>query len=163
QAAGGEIGLHGIDAWFESSLGRDESQRISQFSGKSGVGVRMHWLYRNERTPEVLEDAGFPYDSTFGYNETVGYRAGTSQVFKPLKVKELLELPMHVMDTALFYPSYLDLSVPRARQHVRFVLDNADRFGGTLTINWHDRSISPERLWGGFYEWLLDELTRKGA
>ena len=30
----------------------------------------------------TLEKAGFSYDSTVGYNETIGYRAGTAQVFK---------------------------------------------------------------------------------
>jgi len=30
-----------------------------------------------------------------------------------------------------------------------------------LTINWHDRSIAPERLWGDFYLDLLDELKRR--
>ena len=44
------------------------------------------------------------YDSTIGYNETVGYRAGTTQPYRPLAASRLLELPLHVMDTALFYP-----------------------------------------------------------
>ena len=48
-----------------------------------------------------------------GYNETVGYRAGTTQAYKPLEASRLLELPLHVMDTALFYPAYLGLSPAR--------------------------------------------------
>ncbi len=32
-----------------------------------------------------------------------------------------------------------------------------------MTINWHDRSIAPERLWDGFYLDLLDELKRRDA
>ena len=54
------------------------------------------------------------YDSTVGYNETIGYRAGTSQVFKHPDVDHLLELPLHIMDTALFYPSYMNLSDDQA-------------------------------------------------
>jgi hypothetical protein len=30
-------------------------------------------------------------------------------------------------------------------------------------INWHDRSIAPERLWERFYLKLLDELKSRGA
>ena len=41
----------------------------------------MHWLYFGDDSPKTLEAAGFDYDSTCGYNDAVGYRAGTSQVF----------------------------------------------------------------------------------
>ncbi len=30
-----------------------------------------------------------------------------------------------------------------------------------LTINWHDRSLAPERLWGDFYARLLGRLQEK--
>ncbi len=70
---------------------------------------------------------------------------------------------MHVMDTALFYPSYLNLSPGQAEETIRPLIDNAVRFGGVLTINWHDRSIAPERLWDGSYMKLLDELKSRNA
>ena len=41
--------------------------------------------------------------------------------------------------------------------------DNVSYFGGILTVNWHDRSLAPERLWGGTYHDLLDRLERRGA
>ncbi len=160
---GCEIGLHGLDAWCKSERGRQEATRISEVSGDAEVGVRMHWLYRDERTPKVLEEAGFAYDSTVGYNETVGYLAGTNQVFKPLQAAHILELPLHVMDTAMFYPDYLDLSEDQAWQRLVPFFDHASRNGGVFTVNWHDRSISPERLWGDFYVRLLDELTARGV
>jgi hypothetical protein len=162
-SAGREIGLHGIDAWFDSSSGRTELNRIAATTRTADVGVRMHWLYFNEKSPSVLEDAGFSYDSTVGYNECVGYRAGTGQAFKPLGVSTLLELPMHVMDTALFYPSRMNSSSAEAETLVNELVENAARFGGVLTINWHDRSIAPERLWDVFYVKLLKELKGKGA
>ena len=64
-------------------------------------------------------------------------------MYKPLDATRLLELPLHVMDTALFYPSYRNLSPQQARMQLRQMVDNAVHFGGTLTINWHDRSIAP--------------------
>ena len=104
-AAGCEVGLHGIDAWLDSSRGREELEEIRRLTGVSEIGVRMHWLYYDQQSPVALEQAGAAYDSTIGYNETVGYRAGTTQAYKPLPATRLLELPLHVMDTALFYPS----------------------------------------------------------
>jgi hypothetical protein len=162
-AAGCEVGLHGIDAWRDSSKGHAELEEIRRLTGVSEIGVRMHWLFFDERSPVTLEQAGADYDSTVGYNETVGYRAGTTQVYRPLGTSRLVELPLHVMDTALFYPSYLDLSPAQAREEVRKIIDNAIRFGGSVTINWHDRSIAPERLWGDLYVQLVDELKQRGA
>ena len=162
-AAGCEVGLHGIDAWLDSSKGRQELQEIRNLTPASEIGVRMHWLYFDPQSPSVLEQAGAAYDSTVGYNETVGYRAGTTQVYKPLKVTRLLELPLHVMDTALFYPSHLALSPRQAKSLLDPMLENVVRFGGTLTINWHDRSLAPERLWGEFYRDLIRDLQGRGA
>jgi peptidoglycan/xylan/chitin deacetylase (PgdA/CDA1 family) len=163
RANGNEIGLHGIDAWRDRDKGRAEKEKISRGNGAAETGVRMHWLYFNEQSPAILEAAGFDYDSTVGYNQTVGYRAGTTQVFKPLSVSKMLELPMHIMDTALFYPSYLNLSPKQAEKIVGELIQNSVQFGGVLTINWHDRSIAPERLWDDFYIKLLENLKAEGA
>ena len=162
-SAGCEIGLHGIDAWLESSEGREELEEIRRITGKSDIGVRMHWLYFREQSPVTLERAGADYDSTVGYNETVGYRAGTTQAYKPLEANQLLELPLHIMDTALFFPGHLHLFPQEASKRVGAIIDNAVRFGGVVTVNWHDRSIAPERLWGDFYLQLIDELKNNGA
>ena len=162
-AAGCEIGLHGIDAWMDVSKGSQELNEIRHLTEVSEVGVRMHWLYYDQQSPATLDAAGAVYDSSFGYNETVGYRAGTTQVYKPLNSNEMLELPLHIMDTALFYPSRLGLSRPQAKTLLGPMLNNAVRFGGTLTINWHDRSLAPERLWGGFYSELIQDLKGRGA
>jgi peptidoglycan/xylan/chitin deacetylase (PgdA/CDA1 family) len=162
-AAGCEIGLHGIDAWLESSKGREEAGRISDVSAKPVAGVRMHWLYTDEKSAGALDEAGFSYDSTVGYNNTFGFRAGTAQVFKPFQASRLLELPMHIMDTALFYPHYLDLSETEAWERLTHLFDDVLHYGGALTVNWHDRSIAPERLWGDFYVRMINELTARGA
>ena len=92
----------------------------------------------------------------------MGYRAGTTQAYKPLEASRLLELPLHVMDTALFYPAYLGPSPRQARTLLSRMVDNAVQFGGCLTINWHDRSIAPERLWDGCYRDLVQELKSRG-
>lgn len=161
--SGKEIGVHGLDAWRDAAAGRDEKQIISELAGLTECGVRMHWLYFDKNSHSELEKAGFIYDSTVGYNGTVGYRAGTTQVFLPLTATKLLELPMHVMDTALFYPSYLNLSPKQAEEKIRPLIADAAQFGGALTVNWHDRSIAPERLWDGTYRWLLVEFKTHGA
>ena len=163
QSQGCEIGLHGIDAWRESSKGRKELEEIRRVAGKTDIGVRMHWLYFGPQSPAALEDAGADYDSTVGYNDAIGFRAGTMQVYKPFGATRLMELPLHIMDTALFYPNRMDLSPKEAKRRVDAIIDSAVRYGGCVTINWHDRSIAPERLWGDFYVELVEDLKKRGA
>ncbi len=163
QAAGCEIGLHGIDAWMDASSGQVELNEIRWLTGDSGAGVRMHWLYFDENSPATLEKAGATYDSTSGYNETVGYRAGTTQAFKPLGAESLLEIPLHAMDTALFYLSYLGLSPDEAAERLKQLVKNVAENGGCMTVNWHDRSLAPERLWVRNYRELIEDLKSHGA
>jgi hypothetical protein len=158
QDEGCELGLHGIDAWHSVEQGRVESARIAAVAKPGEMGIRMHWLLRDENTYRVLEESGFAYDSTDGYNETIGYRAGTTQVFRPPGRCRLLELPMHIQDGALFYSNRLDLSEDEAWKRCAGMIDDAMRFGGVLTLLWHDRSHGPERFWGDFYARLVGEL-----
>jgi len=160
-ASGREVGLHGIDAWIDSSKGREELGEIRRLTNAMEIGVRMHWLCFDQQSPKRLEMAGFDYDSTSGYNETEGYRSGTGQAFKPLEVVRLLELPMHVMDSALFYPGRQNLSARQAIPRVTTLIENAERYGGCLTLNWHDRSLSPERMWDQAYREVLRELKKR--
>ncbi len=162
-AAGNEIGLHGIDAWVDPAKGRLELQEVSSVTGSQTIGARMHWLYFDNDSTVALEDIGVEYDSTFGYRETVGFKAGTTQAYKPLNASRLLELPLHIMDTALFYPAYLNLTQPQAAVRLKPLVDSTVRYGGCLTINWHDRSLAPERNWDVAYASLLGDLKEKGA
>ena len=160
---GCELGVHGIDAWHSVEKGRAELSRIAELTGGSQVGIRMHWLLHNANTASALDQSGYAYDSTAGYNETVGYLSGTTQVFRPLGAKTLLELPLHIQDGALFYPNRLDLSEPQAEERCKDMIRNAGEFGGVLTVLWHDRSHGPERFWGDFYINLVDVLKSSDA
>lgn len=157
---GCEIGVHGIDAWHDTEKGRKEFERIHEATEKSEIGIRMHWLYFNDQSPNLLEESGFLYDSSIGYNNAVGYRAGTTQVFRPIGLKRLVELQLNIQDTALFYPDRMALSEEKAWPLINDLLENTKQFGGVLTINWHDRSLAPERLWGNFYIEFLDTLKK---
>jgi hypothetical protein len=163
KAAGCEIGLHGIDAWRDDVRARDEMQQLRRVTQSEKLGVRMHWLYFDQHSPAVLDNAGIDYDSTVGYNEAVGYRAGTAQAYKPLEAERLLELPLIIMDTALFFPRRQSLSAEQARVQIEAILDNAAEHGGCVTVNWHDRSISPERNWGAFYTEMIQGVKMRGV
>jgi hypothetical protein len=158
KAAGCELGVHGVDAWHSVEKGRVERARIEEITGECAVGIRMHWLLQDANTTSTLEQSGYTYDSTVGYNETIGYRAGTGQVYRPLGARNLLELPVHIQDGALFYPGRMNLSETEAENRCGVLIQNARKFGGVLTVIWHDRSHAPERFWGDFYVKLLRTL-----
>jgi hypothetical protein len=134
---------------------------IRKCTGDTELGIRMHWLYFTPETPRHLEDAGYLYDSSFGYNDAVGFRAGTTQAFRPLGIQKLIELPLHIQDTALFYKDRLNLSESEARKICHDIISNMNKYGGVITILWHLRSISPDRLWGALYEELLNEARNR--
>jgi hypothetical protein len=157
---GCEVGLHGIDAWQDSAKAQVEAAPIRDLVGRSEIGIRMHWLYFDQNSPKALEEAGFSYDSTFGYNDAVGFRGGTAQVFSIPPADTFLELPLTIQDTALFYPGRMHLTEADAMESCRQIIRQIARFGGAMTVNWHTRSLSPERLWGDFYRELIDEARR---
>jgi hypothetical protein len=162
-AAHSEVGLHGLDAWRDRDSGVRERKRIADLTGTLEMGVRMHWLYFDSNSATILDAAGFSYDSSVGYNDTVGFRAGTTQVYKPIGSVNLMELPLHIMDTALFYPGYLNLTTKSAGETMAGIVKTVAAFGGVLTINWHDRSIAAERCWEQVYRDLIGTLKENGA
>jgi hypothetical protein len=157
---GNEVGVHGINAWHNPEDGCQEKKQITDMTGRDNAGVRIHWLFQDAQMFANLEKAGYAYDSTFGYNDTIGFRGGTGQVFRPLGAKNLLELPLHIQDTALFFPAKMGLSEHKAMELCQNIIRSARSFGGVLTILWHQRSLAPERLWGRFYAALLEEMQK---
>ena len=157
---GCEVGLHGIDAWQDLHRAQSEQCRIQEVTNQPQMGTRMHWLYWDGNSPEILEHAGFMYDSTFGYNDAIGFRAGTTQPFCPFGSERLLELPLNIQDSSMFYSDRMMLSESEALDACRQLIHTMSSSGGALTVNWHTRSLSPERLWGGFYAKLLKEIQK---
>jgi hypothetical protein len=157
---GCEVGLHGIDAWRNSESACSESSRIREVTGNREIGVRMHWLYWNNDSAKAIERAGLKYDSTCGYNDAIGFWAGTTQPFSLWNAESLLEVPLNIQDTALFYPDRMALSENEALNACKELIHRTSLFGGVLTLNWHTRSLSPERLWGDFYLQLLQQIQK---
>lgn len=163
QRDGWEFGLHGIDAWHDIEAGRIEKERVTSATGQHAMGTRTHWLCRNEDSSRVLDQIGFEYDASCGYNETIGFLAGTSQIFKPLHAKKMLTVPLHIQDAALFYPAFLDRPFTQAWEECMQLARHQKIHGGVLTLLWHMRSAAPERQWGHFYKQLLTDCESSQA
>jgi hypothetical protein len=158
-----EVGVHGIDAWSDLAAAEDERAEIAGLTGEAELGIRMHWLYFDASSFATLDQAGFAYDASVGYNDAVGFRAGTTQVFRPLLAERLLELPLHIQDSALFFAGRMNCAEQEALDLCEGILDWTQGLGGVSTLSWHERSLVPERQWDGAYRWLLAQLRQRGA
>ena len=151
-----EVGVHGINSWHDVQSAQKESSKIHNLINNGNLGVRIHWLYLDQDSFAVLDQARYAYDTTVGYNETVGFKAGTAQVYKPLNSENLLELPLSIQDSSLFLR--MPLSNEDALRLCDHLIGNVKQYGGVVTLLWHQRSLGPERLWGDAYERLLTTL-----
>ncbi|MDD1690291.1 MAG: hypothetical protein LUQ66_06480 [Methanoregula sp.] len=171
---GWETGVHGIDNWTDSQRGKLEMASISPCGEASGN--RTHWLLFDQNSWKVLDDAGYSYDTTFGYNDDAGFRAGILQVYRPRTAQRLLELPLHIQDLGLFgkfcwAPSEngwektpcLHLDVIAARTYCDRILDFAEKYGGVVTLLWHYENLTPPRDWSGTYAELVKRAQADGA
>ena len=171
-AGGWEVGVHGIDNWSDVDRGTAELERV----GVNGAGNRTHWLLFNNKSWTMLDAAGYSYDTTFGYNDDAGFRAGTTQVYRPEGVFTLLELPMHIQDVGLFgkfcwaltdngwkKTSCLNLSDHAAMDHCDRIFGYARKYGGAITVLWHYENITPPRDWSEMYSSLVKRAKDDGA
>jgi hypothetical protein len=93
----------------------------------------------------------------------VGFRSGTTQVFRLPGSPRVFELPLHVQDTALFFPGRMGVSESQAIALCDGLLRKFERYGGAFTVNWHDRSLVPERNWDSAYLALLGQLRERNT
>jgi hypothetical protein len=159
---GWEVGVHGIDNWKDVEKGEEELKQIFKLT-KSKVGTRTHWLFFDEETWKRLDEAGYYYDTSFGYNEDVGLRAGTLQVYQPRDVKNLVELPLNIQDGALFRRKYLNLSEDEAKKRCDEIFDYTKEYGGVVTLLWHQVSLAAPHNWGDLYRYLVEKGLKEGA
>jgi hypothetical protein len=140
-----------------------EFGRLRDAAERQGVsqerwGGRQHYLrWQNPVTWSNWEAAGLSYDSTVGYADRIGFRAGTCHEFRPFHLLErrplrLRERPLHVMDGTLF--DYMKLSPEVASQRVLELARECRRYGGTFSLLCHNSSL-PTAAQKRWYETLV--------
>jgi hypothetical protein len=169
---GHEIGYHaGFDTYRDAPRTSEEFGRLRAVASEVGVsqpawGGRQHYLrWENPSTWTNWERAGLDYDSTLGFAERVGFRAGTCHEFGTFHVRErrplrLRERPLLVMDRTVF--DYMKLTPEAASQAVLDVARACRRVSGTLTLLWHNSTLmtAAQRRW---YETLAATLAQASS
>lgn len=158
--AGCEIGLHSSSC-ARGDLGRlaVEKRLIERIVKHEVAGVRQHFLAQHvsDLWPNQVE-CGFGYDSTMGFGNRVGFRAGSCFPYPVGNHKAFHELPFEIMDGGV------------ARYEDRWatckaMIDEVAAVGGVLGLLWHQRFFN-ETEFPGFselYERIISECKRRGA
>lgn len=171
-AQGDEVGLHpSYTASERPERIAEERARLEVLTGAAVAGMRFHYLrHDTHATLPELERLGFAYDSSQGYGDAIGLRAGFSFPYRPYHVAEdrpldLIELPLAVMDATLAEERYLGLRPAEGLERTLQLLERVAGVGGTVAILWHTDRFSREyaRGWDRVYDGVLEWVSGRGG
>jgi hypothetical protein len=166
--AGAEIGLHGSYTAADDMVRlAEEKVKLEALAGPI-EGHRYHYLrgdpHRN------IASLPFRYDTTLGFPDVVGFRAGIARPFRPWDFAtdapaNILEIPLAAMDATLAEERYLGLSAKRAEPRLTALLDWAAANGGAFAILWHPDRFDPLTSggWDRLYSRVLEGIRERGG
>ena len=170
RAGGAEIGLHGsyTAADDEAALAAEKVE-LERLAGPVR-GHRYHYLRVDPHgNLAALPPLGLAYDTSLGFADAPGFRAGIAHPFRPWDTAndrplDLVEIPLAVMD-ASFEERYLGLSAKQAEPLILRLLDSAAERGGGFSILWHsdrfDRATAGG--WDRLYRRVIDGVRERGG
>jgi hypothetical protein len=139
---GGESGAQpGYNTFRSPEKLRREIVILRDVLGEQPLGGRQHYLRWCPDTWIDWENCGMAYDSTVGFAEQIGFRAGTCIPYRPWlfplnRQADLLEIPLVVMDRTLL--GYMGFTREESIHEVRKLLARCRSVGGVFTILWHN-------------------------
>jgi len=169
--AGGEVGLHGSYTAADDPVRlAAEKHKLEALAGPI-TGHRYHYLRVDpHRNLAPLADVGVRYDTTLGFPDALGFRAGIARPFRPWDFErdeplDLIEVPLAAMDATLAEERYLGLAAKRAEPQLMQLLDRAAEFGGAFAVLWHPDRFDPATSggWDRLYSRLLDGVQARGG
>lgn len=166
-----DIGLHGSpEAAFDYNILIKEIEVLKKL-GFTPNGFRTHYLHFDyQKSFSILEQAGIKYDSTLGYWEHIGFRAGISFPFYPFNLKEnrpfrVLEIPLIVMDTTLLSHKAMNLNVFSAYYRLSAMLNKSAGYQSHVSFLWHNTTfdIVDFPFWGALYWRMIKSARRRNG
>ncbi len=168
--SGCDIGLHtNFYSYHNWRQTKREKADLEDIIGHRIVGSRSHYLRFNiPYNWRSLIKAGIKYDSSLGYPDTVGFRAGIAYPFFPYDLERdeilpIIEIPLVIMDNALF--EVLGLTKRQAIETGKRMIDRVAEVNGIITILWHSEALCDRDFpgWGEVYEEILSYVDMKGG
>jgi hypothetical protein len=166
--SGAEIGLHGSYTAADDPARLVEEKATLEALAGPLQGHRYHYL-RGDPHRNIAQ-LPFRYDTTLGFPDAVGFRAGIARPFHPWDFErdaptDVLEIPLAAMDATLAEERYLGLSAKRAEPSLNALLDWAAANGGAFAILWHPDRFDPLSSggWDRLYSRVLEGVHARGG
>lgn len=156
---GFKIGLHG--SYYSATSFQKLKQEKEILESLLGIKIektRQHWLnYIEDITPYTHEHL-FKYDSTLGWNDTIGFRSGCASSYHPYnfntkKAFKYKIIPQLIMDSNLY--DYGNDNIPLQRAKDLIMLSKNVSKTAHISISWHQRVCNKDYNWNISYEELL--------
>jgi hypothetical protein len=145
------IGYHPTyGSYLNPEKTKNEFTRLRMVAEEEGVdqdqwGGRQHYLrWKNPTTWQNWENAGLNYDSTIGFSDIAGFRAGCCYEYPVFDLKQrkqlnLRERPLIVMDAAVIYGNGTLKS--EFTEKISFLSHTCKKFDGDFTLLWHNENV----------------------
>ncbi|MFA7055950.1 MAG: hypothetical protein WC155_00135 [Candidatus Cloacimonadales bacterium] len=163
-----DVGLHGSpESAYYIKETKKELEKLNKLFPQP-LGYRSHKLSFEYRiTFDTLDKMKVKYDSSLGYWEHIGFRAGISFPFYPYDIEndrpfETLEIPLVVMDTTLISEAGMQLNPFTASYRLAKLIIRARKFRSHISILWHNSTFDKIDYpgWGWLY-WFLIRYAKK--
>lgn len=158
-----EMGVHpGYYTFLSPGELCHEVARCRTATRTQRIGGRQHYLRWCPDTWAHWEACGLAYDSTVGYADRCGFRAGTCRPYFPWLWNEnrpagLLEIPLIVMDRTLVSKEYMGKSPEESLALFHQLKRRCAAVGGVMTLLWHNTCLG--RPYSSYFPAILDALA----
>ncbi|WDZ51159.1 polysaccharide deacetylase family protein [Acinetobacter vivianii] len=150
---GHEIGLHpSYNSYLNKDVISKEFLNLKSTCEELGIiqnqwGGRMHFLrWRHPETMLYWDECGLNYDSTLGYADYAGFRAGTCYEYQAFDAVHEISLnlrlkPLVAMECTILHERYMGIS----ENPLDLFLDlkrKCEKVNGIFTLLWHNSQLS---------------------
>jgi len=163
---GCEIGLHGSqNACYSYDKILTERDKLKSVLGFMPIGYRNHLLnFDIVNTWKYLENAGFLYDSSLGFNNAIGFRNGMAYPYNPYCENDkrflgILEFPLNIMDVV--FTKQLNYGFNESCRAGIKIIDTVIKQNGVVTLLWHHNKFSGKKK--KLLSFLLEYIKNHGG
>ena len=165
--SGHEVGFHpGYDTYVCPERFRQSAEALYEVCTRqnidtSSLGGRQHYLrYDISKTPMLWQENGFIYDSTLGYADMPGFRAGVCYEYSMYSLPDrekmnLKQRPLIIMEGQIISKQLEGLGFGNdAMSRFEYFKSVCQKYSGDFTLLWHNSFFSDKNS-KSFYASLI--------
>lgn len=167
KATDSQIGLHSSYNSFNNELLFSDNLKTFKklFPNITNICNRQHYLrFTIPTTWNIFDSAEINNDSSLGYPEVPGFRAGTSHSYSPFNLLEDKRYsfdvhPLIVMDWSLLSSSYTNCGYNESLKYIKKLFTECKKNGGEFSILWHNhllQSSSQKKLYTSVINYIRE-------